>query len=115
MQLIQESIYETVLNQLTGVYKQVKIGDPLEKGTLVGPLHTRASKENFEKGIEIIKSQACILSLVEKSSFYTSIQTHILGHMCLLLFIYVLLLAFNTLLSLCTLQFFSETISKYLP
>ncbi|KAJ9687915.1 hypothetical protein PVL29_013911 [Vitis rotundifolia] len=55
--LVHESIYETVLNQLIDVYKQVKMGDPLEKGTLVGPLHTRASKENFEKGIEIIKSQ----------------------------------------------------------
>lgn len=63
MQLVHESIYETVLNQLIDVYKQVKMGDPLEKGTLVGPLHTRASKENFEKGIEIIKFQACIFHL----------------------------------------------------
>lgn len=61
MQFLHESIYESVLDKLVGVYKQVKVGDPLEKGTLVGPLHTRASRENFEKGIAIIKSQACLL------------------------------------------------------
>ncbi|KAF6138806.1 hypothetical protein GIB67_025968 [Kingdonia uniflora] len=59
--LVHESIYQNVLDQLIEAYKQVTIGDPLEKGTLLGPLHTRASRENFEKGIDIIKSQACIL------------------------------------------------------
>ncbi|XP_058194852.1 aldehyde dehydrogenase family 7 member B4 isoform X2 [Rhododendron vialii] len=56
--LLHESIYQRVLDQLLKVYKQVKIGDPLLSGTLLGPLHTRAARENFEKGIEIIKSQA---------------------------------------------------------
>ncbi|XP_010542386.1 PREDICTED: aldehyde dehydrogenase family 7 member B4 [Tarenaya hassleriana] len=55
--LLHESVYEKVLPQLLDSYKQVKIGDPLEKGTLLGPLHTPESKKNFEKGIEIIKSQ----------------------------------------------------------
>ncbi|XP_043719410.1 aldehyde dehydrogenase family 7 member A1 [Telopea speciosissima] len=54
---LHESIYQSFLDQLLGVYKQVKIGNPLEQGTLLGPLHTGASRENFEKGIEIIKSQ----------------------------------------------------------
>ncbi|XLS51444.1 hypothetical protein HN51_012121 [Arachis hypogaea] len=57
---VHESIYKDVLDQLVEVYKQVKIGDPLEKGTLVGPLHTRSSVENFKNGISAIKSQACI-------------------------------------------------------
>lgn len=55
--LLHESIYEEFLDQLVAVYKQVKIGDPLDKGTLLGPLHTPASKENFLKGIQVIKSQ----------------------------------------------------------
>nr|GLL23255.1 aldehyde dehydrogenase family 7 member B4-like isoform X1 [Ipomoea trifida] len=46
-----------VLERLVEVYKQIKIGDPLEKGTLLGPLHTHASRENFEKGIQKIKSE----------------------------------------------------------
>ncbi|KOM39951.1 hypothetical protein LR48_Vigan04g014900 [Vigna angularis] len=54
---LHESIYTNVLEQLVGLYKQVKIGNPLEKGTLVGPLHTRTSVENFQKGISVIKSQ----------------------------------------------------------
>ncbi|PRQ47033.1 Aldehyde dehydrogenase family 7 member A1 [Rosa chinensis] len=54
---LHESIYQNVLDKLVGLYKQVKIGNPLEKGTLVGPLHTHQSKENFEKGIGAIKSQ----------------------------------------------------------
>ncbi|OMO91786.1 hypothetical protein COLO4_18083 [Corchorus olitorius] len=54
---LQESIYENALDQLVEAYKQVRVGDPLEKGTLVGPLHTRASRESFEKGIGTIKSQ----------------------------------------------------------
>ncbi|KAG9458108.1 hypothetical protein H6P81_002616 [Aristolochia fimbriata] len=55
--ILHENIYQNVLDQLIGVYKQVKIGDPLEKGTLLGPLHTPASKENFVRGMEAIKSQ----------------------------------------------------------
>ncbi|XP_068343532.1 aldehyde dehydrogenase family 7 member A1-like [Pyrus communis] len=54
---LHESIYQNVLDQLVGLYKQVKIGDPLETGTLVGPVHTKVSRENFEKGISTIKSQ----------------------------------------------------------
>uniref|UniRef100_A0A6N2MWM1 aldehyde dehydrogenase (NAD(+)) n=1 Tax=Salix viminalis TaxID=40686 RepID=A0A6N2MWM1_SALVM len=57
--LLHESIYQRVLDQLLDVYKQIKIGDPLGKGTLLGPLHTSESRKSFERGIEIIKSQAC--------------------------------------------------------
>ncbi|CAH9099131.1 unnamed protein product [Cuscuta epithymum] len=55
--LLHESIYHKVVERLVDAYKQVKIGDPLEKGTLLGPLHTQASRENFEKGLEKIKSE----------------------------------------------------------
>ncbi|KAM0007623.1 putative aldehyde dehydrogenase (NAD(P)(+)) [Helianthus debilis subsp. tardiflorus] len=55
--LVHEKVYDSVVDQLLEAYKQVKIGDPLEKGTLLGPLHTQASRENFENGIKVIKSQ----------------------------------------------------------
>ncbi|KAL7140398.1 hypothetical protein ABFS83_09G118100 [Erythranthe nasuta] len=55
--LLHESVYQKVLDRLAEVYGQVKVGNPLEKGTLIGPLHTRTSRENFGKGIETIKSQ----------------------------------------------------------
>lgn len=63
VKLLHESVYDKVLEQLLTSYKQVKIGDPLEKGTLLGPLHTPESKKNFEKGIEVIKSQASSTSV----------------------------------------------------
>lgn len=59
LKLLHESIYDRVIDQLLSVYKQVKVGDPLEKGTLLGPLHTSESRKNFEKGIETIKSKVC--------------------------------------------------------
>lgn len=62
MQLLHESVYQKVLDRLCDVYKQVKVGNPLEKGILLGPLHTRVSRESFAKGIEIIKSQVCAVS-----------------------------------------------------
>ncbi|XP_057786677.1 aldehyde dehydrogenase family 7 member B4 isoform X1 [Salvia miltiorrhiza] len=55
--ILHESVYQKVLDRLCDVYKQVKVGNPLEKGTLLGPLHTPVSRENFVKGIEKIKSQ----------------------------------------------------------
>lgn len=64
LQILHESIYQTFLDQLVEVYKQVRIGDPLEKGTLLGPLHTPASKENFLKGVQTIKSQVKVKSSV---------------------------------------------------
>ncbi|KAG8050088.1 hypothetical protein GUJ93_ZPchr0009g2404 [Zizania palustris] len=55
--LLHESIYQTFLDQLVEVYKQVRLGDPLETGTLLGPLHTSASREAFLEGIQTIRSQ----------------------------------------------------------
>lgn len=40
------------------MYKQVEIGNPVERGNLLGSLHTRSLRESFDKGIDIIKSQA---------------------------------------------------------
>nr|BCX99720.1 aldehyde dehydrogenase [Zostera marina] len=55
--LIHESIYQAVLDQLIVVYKQEKIWNPLVMDSLLAPLHTPISKENFIIGIEVIKSQ----------------------------------------------------------
>ncbi|KAG8380171.1 hypothetical protein BUALT_Bualt07G0165800 [Buddleja alternifolia] len=54
---VHESLYPRVLDRLVGVYKLVKVGNPLDKDTLLGPLHTRVSRENFVNGIKKIKSQ----------------------------------------------------------
>jgi len=55
--LVQESVYDEVVERLVKAYKSVKIGDPSEPGVLCGPLHTKQSVENFKKGIEDAKAQ----------------------------------------------------------
>ncbi|EPS58225.1 hypothetical protein M569_16590 [Genlisea aurea] len=55
--LLHESVYQKMLDRLVDVYRQVKVGNPLEKGILCGPLHTRTSRVNFIQGIERIKSE----------------------------------------------------------
>lgn len=69
LKLVHEKVYDSVVSQLLEAYKQVKIGDPLEKGTLLGPLHTPTSRENFEKGIKVIKSQVCLFILDPSFNF----------------------------------------------
>jgi aldehyde dehydrogenase family 7 protein A1 len=55
--IIHESIYDQVIEKLIKAYSQVKIGDPLEKNVLCGPLHTKAAVENFKNGISSVKAQ----------------------------------------------------------
>ena len=40
---IHESVYDGFVEKLVKAYKSVPIGNPLEKGTLMGPLHSPAA------------------------------------------------------------------------
>lgn len=42
---------------LLKAYATIKIGDPLEEGTLCGPLHTTGAIKEYLEGIEEIKKQ----------------------------------------------------------
>ncbi len=55
---VHESIIEDVCNTLIGAYKQLesRIGDPLEPGTLMGPLIDKASVNRFLTAIESAKA-----------------------------------------------------------
>jgi len=55
--ILHEKIYDTFLDKLKKAYGQLKPGDPLEKGTLLGPLHTRDAVKEFTDGIAEIKKQ----------------------------------------------------------
>ncbi|KAJ7564458.1 hypothetical protein O6H91_02G018200 [Diphasiastrum complanatum] len=55
--LVHEKVYDKMIESLLSAYTQIKAGDPLSNETLLGPLHSEVSKSNFERGIEIIKSQ----------------------------------------------------------
>jgi len=54
---IEEPIFNDVVNGLVAAYKQVKIGDPLTEGVLMGPLINEQAVGNFEKAITHAKEQ----------------------------------------------------------
>ena len=53
---IHESMAETVCNQLVKAYQQVRIGDPLETSTLMGPLTDQAARDRFLAAVERAKA-----------------------------------------------------------
>lgn len=55
--ILQCSIAGPFVEKLVRAYKSVKIGDPLEAGTLMGPLVNAASVEKYRQAIETIKKQ----------------------------------------------------------
>lgn len=55
--LLHKSIAEPFLEKLTRAYKQVRIGDPLSKGTLMGPVHSPTAVENYVQCIKDAQAQ----------------------------------------------------------
>lgn len=55
--IIQETVYDKFIKQLISAYKQVKIGNPLEAGTTMGPLVDRAAIETMQDALEQIKKE----------------------------------------------------------
>ena len=55
--IIHESIYDKLKTSLIKAYKQVKIGNPLEEGTLMGPLIDKDAVKNYSDAIVQIKKQ----------------------------------------------------------
>lgn len=51
---LHEAIYDKFVSSMVAAYKTVKIGNPLETGTLIGPLHSKRSVKQFEDGIKNI-------------------------------------------------------------
>ena len=50
--IIHDSIYEDLKKKLISAYKQVNIGDPLEKDTLMGPLVNENAVNDFSNAID---------------------------------------------------------------
>lgn len=53
--IVHKSKYEELKTRLIAAYKQVKIGDPLQKGTLMGPLVNSRSIDDFNKAVKKAK------------------------------------------------------------
>ncbi|MGH2549437.1 MAG: aldehyde dehydrogenase family protein, partial [Thermomicrobiales bacterium] len=52
---VHTSRYEEVVAKLTSAYKQIRIGNPLESGMLMGPLIDRGAVEAYRKALEEVK------------------------------------------------------------
>jgi aldehyde dehydrogenase (NAD+) len=55
--IMHKSIAAELKTRLVKAYKQVRIGDPLRDGTLMGPLVTRSAVEDMMAALEIAKKQ----------------------------------------------------------
>lgn len=55
--IVHEKVYDEVVQRLLKPYSQLRIGDPLEQGTLYGPLHSKASVQSYLNAIEEAKKQ----------------------------------------------------------
>jgi aldehyde dehydrogenase (NAD+) len=55
--IVHESVADKLREQLLSAYKSMRIGNPLDRKTLVGPLIDPASVENVQKSIERVKAE----------------------------------------------------------
>jgi len=55
--IVHEEVYDTLRDRLVKAYKQVKIGDPLAEGTLMGPLVEPKSVTDMMHAVESVKKE----------------------------------------------------------
>ena len=55
--IIHESVYNEVKERLTNIYKSIKIGDPLDADTLVGPLIDQGAVDMMQDAIRKVKEE----------------------------------------------------------
>ncbi|MGH7162277.1 MAG: L-piperidine-6-carboxylate dehydrogenase [Planctomycetota bacterium] len=55
--IAHESVYEALMSRLLRAYEQARVGDPLDSGTLVGPLVDESAVDNVLRAIEEAKRQ----------------------------------------------------------
>lgn len=55
--IAHRNIYEPLREKLVGAYKQVRVGNPLEEGVLVGPLIDRQAVASMQEALRELESQ----------------------------------------------------------
>jgi len=55
--IIHESVYDEFVEKLKKAYSSIRIGDPLDRTNLMGPLHTKGAVKEYTEGLEIIQAQ----------------------------------------------------------
>jgi aldehyde dehydrogenase (NAD+) len=54
---LQKGIAEEMKRRLVNAYKSIRVGDPLEPGTLMGPLIDQTAVDNFLKALDRVKEE----------------------------------------------------------
>ena len=54
--IVQESIADTLMGSLVNAYKQVKIGNPIESDTLMGPMVDKSAIEVYKRALDQIEA-----------------------------------------------------------
>jgi aldehyde dehydrogenase (NAD+) len=55
--IVHESVKDELVSRLTRAYEDVRIGDPLDENTLMGPLVTRGAVDDLQNAIERVKAE----------------------------------------------------------
>ena len=67
---VHDSVYDTLVPRLKKAYASVKIGNPMEDGTLVGPLIDKLAFDGFEKALSEAKASGGVVSGGERVAVY---------------------------------------------
>jgi aldehyde dehydrogenase (NAD+) len=59
--IVHESIYDTLVPRLAGIYGRVRVGNPLEAGTLVGPLIDGPAFEGMQAALAEARGQGALV------------------------------------------------------
>jgi len=72
--IIHESIYDILVEKLINAYKQVKIGNPLENNTLMGPLIDKNAIDDFSNALKKAQDEGgkilCGGNIIESDGFF---------------------------------------------
>jgi len=72
--VIHSSVYDELRDRLVSAYGNVVIGNPLDEGVLMGPVHNAAAIKEFTEGLETIKAQGGKViyggNVIEREGFY---------------------------------------------
>ena len=55
--IAHSSIFDGLVDKLTSAYKQVRIGNPLDSNTLMGPLIDKYAIDDFSNALETVKKE----------------------------------------------------------
>jgi aldehyde dehydrogenase (NAD+) len=55
--IVYEDIYDEFVRKMLNIYKNIKVANPLEPSTLVGPLIDQNAIEDYQKAVETIQQQ----------------------------------------------------------